>query len=266
MSEVKKPALSIVKISGKKYENKTEFAETVQDFHALPGYKLLSHGAGVLISEELKKQGILNATHNGLRITPEPVLNVVEKVVLEINRDIANTLNGLCGDNTVYLGHDKTGILVNSEQMPVDKDKDGNEVDYGFVGRVYPGCVHVSSIQQILQYNMSPVIHCLTVLKDRGNVMNTNADHVAEAVAKETGRFYDVSLYMLSDVPGVLDLQKEIIPEITKDNYPALKEAGVITDGMAVKCESMLNLVETGNIGQIIITNRISNEKRTIVR
>ncbi|MDR0449119.1 MAG: hypothetical protein LBG89_01500 [Rickettsiales bacterium] len=262
-----KPALSIVKISGKKYENKADFAETAADFHALAGYKILSHGAGVGITEELKKPEYSGLalpnppTKDGLRITPAPVLEVVEKVVLGINEDITNTLNGFCDGRVAYVGHKKTGILVNSEQMP--KAADGT--DFGFVGKIYPGCVCVSMITEFLRNSLYPVIHCLTSNKDRGGIWNTNADHVAEGVARELGRFFEVVLYMLSDVSGVLDADKEIIPEITKENYPALKAAGVITDGMAVKCESMLNLVAESNISKIIITNRISNANRTIV-
>jgi acetylglutamate kinase len=212
------------------------------------------HGGGPQIGAMLKRLGIKSEFAAGLRITDRDTLEVVEMVLAGlINKQIVGFINneggraiGLCG---------KDGNMVTARKMTrsmVDPSSHiETVVDLGFVGE--PERVDTAVLDAVLGRDLIPVLAPVANGSD-GETYNINADTFAGAVA---GKLKAKRLLLLTDVPGVLDKNKNLIKELKIDQIHALIADGTITGGMIPKVETCIYALEQGVEGVVILDGKV---------
>ncbi|HUB85345.1 MAG TPA: acetylglutamate kinase [Rhizomicrobium sp.] len=202
------------------------------------------HGGGPQIGAMLKKLQIPSNFVNGLRVTDEATMEVVEMVLSgSINKQIVSGINAAGGRAIGVSGKD--GNLVIARKL----ERGG--VDLGFVGE--PETVNPAVLRTIMSSEIVPVIAPIGVGL-HGETYNINADTVAGAVA---GAMSAARLLLLTDVEGVLDRDKKLIPRLTVKEARALIADGTINGGMIPKIETAINAVEAGVSAAVILDGRI---------
>jgi acetylglutamate kinase len=197
----------------------------------------------------LKKLGIKSEFAAGLRITDKATVEIVEMVLAgSINKQIVGFINaeggraiGLCG---------KDGNMVTATKVTRVHDPASNsdvELDLGFVGD--PAKVDTTVLQQVLGRELIPVLAPVCQGAD-GETYNVNADTFAGAIA---GALKAKRLLFLTDVPGVLDKNKQLIKELSVAQIRALIADGTITGGMIPKVETCIYAIEQGVEGVVIL-------------
>ena len=211
------------------------------------------HGGGPQINAMLKRLAVQSTFIDGLRVTDEAMVEVVEMVLAgTVNKRVAGLINragalavGICG---------KDGGLIRARKLARTKrDPDSNierVLDLGFVGE--PEHVDVRVIHALTGAGLIPVIAPVGVGAD-GQTYNINADTVAGAIA---GALAATRLLMLTDVPGVLDAGHKLIPEMSVAEVERAVEGGVITGGMIPKVECCADAVRGGTKGAVILDGR----------
>jgi acetylglutamate kinase len=211
------------------------------------------HGGGPQIGAMLSKLGIKSEFAAGLRITDKPTVEIVEMVLCgSINKQIVGFINneggraiGLCG---------KDGNMVTAEKVMrsvVDPDSQIEKVvDLGFVGE--PKAVDTTVLDQVLGRELIPVLAPVAQGVD-GETYNVNADTFAGAIA---GALRAKRLLFLTDVPGVLDKNKQLIKELTISEIRDLIADGTITGGMIPKVETCIYAIEKGVEGVVILDGK----------
>ena len=202
------------------------------------------HGGGPQIGAMLKKLEIPSTFINGLRVTDEAAMEVVEMVLSgSINKQIVSGINAAGGRAIGISGKD--GNLVIARKL----EKDG--IDLGFVGE--PETVNTAVLRTVMSSEIVPVIAPIGV-GINGETYNINADTVAGAVASamEASR-----LLLLTDVEGVLDRDKKLIPRLTVAEARTLIADGTISGGMIPKIETAIDAVEAGVSAAVILDGRI---------
>lgn len=202
------------------------------------------HGGGPAINSMLEKLNIESKFHNGLRITDAATMDVVQMVLTgKINKDVVSKLNGMGVKSLGLCGKDAN--LIEVVKKP---PRDG--VDYGFVGQV--SRVNVKLLEMLSKEEYVPVIAPIGVGPD-GQSYNINADTVAGAIA---GALNATRLLMLTDVPGVLDEQKRLIPELSVAQVEQGIASGMISGGMIPKVETCVAAVRAGTRAAVILDGR----------
>ena len=204
------------------------------------------HGGGPQIGAMLEKLGIKSAFSGGLRVTDRATMEIVEMVLAgSINKQIVGFINaeggraiGLCG---------KDGNMVLASKSPQRSD----EVELGFVGE--PAKVDKTVLEQVLHRELIPVLAPIAQGED-GATYNVNADTFAGAVA---GALKAKRLLLLTDVPGVLDRDKNLIKELRAKDIHALIADGTITGGMIPKVETCIYALEAGVEGAVILDGKM---------
>ena len=204
------------------------------------------HGGGPQIGAMLGKLGIKSAFSDGLRITDRATMEIVEMVLAgSINKQIVGFINaegghaiGLCG---------KDGNMVTAAKVP----RLGNEVDLGFVGE--PSKIDTTVLNQVLGRELIPVLAPIAQGED-GETYNVNADTFAGAIA---GALSAKRLIFLTDVPGVLNKNKNLIKQLRVDDIHALIADGTITNGMIPKVETCIYALEQGVEGVVILDGKM---------
>ena len=211
------------------------------------------HGGGPQIGAMLKKLGIKSEFAAGLRITDKATVEIVEMVLAgSINKQIVGFINseggraiGLCG---------KDGNMVIAEKVTrsiVDPDSQIERiVDLGFVGE--PAKVDTTVLDQVLGRELIPVLAPVAPGYD-GETYNVNADTFAGAIA---GALKAKRLLFLTDVPGVLDKNKQLIKELSVGQIRDLIADGTITGGMIPKVETCIYALEQGVEGVVILDGK----------
>ena len=212
------------------------------------------HGGGPQIGMMLEKLGIKSQFSGGLRITDKATVEIVEMVLAgAINKQIVGTINaqggraiGLCG---------KDGNMVTARKVTRSASGNGSDVedvvDLGFVGE--PDKVDTTVLEQILGRELIPVL-APVAQGANGDTYNINADTFAGAIAGALGA---KRLLFLTDVPGVLDKDKNLIKELKVDEIRGLIADGTITDGMIPKVETCIYAIEKGVEGVVILDGKI---------
>jgi acetylglutamate kinase len=211
------------------------------------------HGGGPQIGAMLSKLGIKSEFAAGLRITDKATVEIVEMVLAgSINKQIVGFINneggraiGLCG---------KDGNMVLAEKVTrsvVDPDSHIESiVDLGFVGE--PKSVDTTVLDQVLGRELIPVLAPVAQGPD-GETYNVNADTFAGAIA---GALKAKRLLFLTDVPGVLDKNKQLIKELSVAQIRDLIADGTITGGMIPKVETCIYALEQGVEGVVILDGK----------
>jgi len=197
------------------------------------------HGGGPQIGNMLGALNIQSHFREGYRVTDDATMDVVEMVLVgKVNKEIVNLIN-LNGGQAVGLSG-KDGMLIKAEpkELSVEKkDAPPEIIDLGKVGEVRS--VNTKLITSLEKDNFIPVIAPVGV-DDEGNTYNINADSVAGAVAASLGA---KRLYLLTDVPGLLDADGELISHLTCREAFNCIESGVISGGMIPKIKCCIEAV-----------------------
>ncbi|WP_375611391.1 MULTISPECIES: acetylglutamate kinase [unclassified Bartonella] len=211
------------------------------------------HGGGPQIAEILMKMGIESRFENGLRVTDERIVEVVEMVLAgSINKEIVALINaegewaiGLCG---------KDGNMVFAEKAyktVIDPDSHIERVlDLGFVGE--PVEVDRTLLDLLASSEMIPVLAPVAPGRD-GKTYNINADIFAGAIA---GALEAKRLLFLTDVPGVLDKQGKLLKELTVSEAEKFIKNGTISGGMIPKVETCIKALQNGVEGVVILNGK----------
>jgi acetylglutamate kinase len=211
------------------------------------------HGGGPQINAMLKRLDVKSSFIDGLRVTDQATMDVVEMVLAgTVNKHVAGLINR-AGALAVGISGKDGGLITAEKAKRTRKNPETGateEIDLGFVGD--PSHVDVRVIHALTGAGLIPVISPVGVGRD-GQTYNINADTVAGAVAGALGA---MRLLMLTDVPGVLDKQKTLIPEMTLADVRARLEDGTITGGMIPKVENCVDAVQRGVKGAVILDGR----------
>ena len=215
---------------------------------------IVVHGGGPQIGAMLERMGIESRFEGGLRVTDERTVEIVEMVLAgSINKEIVALINaegewaiGLCG---------KDGNMVfarKAEKRVVDPDSNIERVlDLGFVGE--PAEVDRTLLDLLARSEMIPVIAPVAPGRD-GATYNINADTFAGAIA---GAVEAARLLFLTDVPGVLDRNGELIKELSVAQARALIADGTISGGMIPKVETCIEAIDRGVAGVVILNGKV---------
>ncbi len=213
------------------------------------------HGGGPQIGAMLQRLKIQSEFVDGLRVTDEATVGVVEMVLAgTINKQIVSEINAAGGVGVGLCGKD--GGLIQADRLRRTKrDPDSNiekVLDLGLVGepkRINPLVLNVLRDSD----EIIPVVAPIGTGPD-GETLNINADTAAGAIA---GAIAARRLLMLTDVAGVLDSNAKLIPELSADQARRLIDDGIVSGGMIPKIETCLDAVERGAEGAVIIDGRV---------
>ena len=232
----------IIKMGGSVLSNKDLFNNLIQDIIILRKLGLsifLIHGGGSKISKRLDDLNIKSNFINGLRITDDKIIDIVEDILVQFNKEIVNALkDGSC----------QARGITTKEYNIITVKPENNEL--GFVGT--PTHIKISVLKEIVKANEVPVIAPLGLDKD-SQTFNINADTAAGAIAKE---LKVRRLLILSDVEGVLNKEKKLIPEINSDQAKQMILDGAISGGMIPKIKNCLDVAKNGVKAVCIIDGR----------
>lgn len=215
---------------------------------------IVVHGGGPQIASMLKNLGIESKFEGGLRVTDARTMEIVEMVLAgSINKEIVALINaegewaiGLCG---------KDGNMVFARKAEKKIRDPGSNIervlDLGFVGE--PVEVDRTLLDLLARSEMIPVIAPVAPGRD-GNTYNINADTFAGAIAGSLGA---KRLLFLTDVPGVLDKDGKLIPELSVREAKELIADGTISGGMIPKVETCLEALDNGVEGVVILNGKM---------
>ncbi|PHZ86631.1 acetylglutamate kinase [Paremcibacter congregatus] len=217
---------------------------------------IVVHGGGPQIGRMLDRLKIESSFIDGLRVTDKATVEVVEMVLSgSINKSIVGAINRV-GGHAIGLSGKDNNLVVAEPLRRTKKDPDSQIeqiLDLGFVG--YPKEVNGDFLKMFQNTNIIPVIAPIG-LGETGETYNINADTMAGAIA---GSLVAERLLLLTDVAGVLDKDKILLPDLTEEKTHALIADGTILGGMIPKVDTCLHAVEKGVKGSVIIDGRVEH-------
>jgi len=216
-----------------------KFIEDVSVLHKLGLKIIIIHGGGPRIKTELAKLNIESEFINGLRVTDEQTMKVVEKALVDFNSEIIEKLNKK-NCNAEGLNVSKNNVIIVEQENK----------NLGFVGK--PKKVFKEKIQAVIDKNLIPVLSPMGK-DDRDLKYNINADTAAAAVAKS---LKSRRLLLMTDVEGVYDENKKLINEIKPSDAKNLIDKKIVQGGMIPKLLNSIDAVENGVRGVVIIDGR----------
>ena len=239
--------LYVIKIGGNVIDNSENLYRFLKDFTALPGKKILVHGGGKVATQLSETLGIEPRLIEGRRITDIETLRVVTMVYAGlINKNIVAQLHRF-GTNAIGLtGAD--GDFIRAKKRPV------KTIDYGFVGDLDGNSINPKNITRLMEAGFTPVF-CALTHDGEGQLLNTNADTIASALAIALANDFHTTLIYCFEKKGVLkDINDEdsLINEISSSHYKELKERHVIHSGMLPKLDNAFNAIACG-VKEVII-------------
>jgi acetylglutamate kinase len=212
------------------------------------------HGGGPQIAAMLKKLGIKSEFAAGLRVTDAATVEIVEMVLAgSINKQIVGYINAAGGKAIGLCGKDGNMVQARKVTRTV-MDPDSNiekVVDLGFVGE--PDKVDLTVLNHVLGKEMIPVLAPVAAASE-GGTFNVNADTFAGAIA---GALKAKRLLLLTDVPGVLDKSKKLIPQLSVADARRLIADGTISGGMIPKVETCIYALDQGVEGVVIMDGKV---------
>jgi acetylglutamate kinase len=238
-------SLYIVKIGGNIIDDEAKLSLFLNDFADISGKKILVHGGGKLATRLAEKLGVEQQLVDGRRITDAETLKIVTMVYAGyVNKNIVARLQAANCNAIGLCGADGDSILAHKRSHPV--------IDYGFVGDV--DAINTVLLKSLLDQNISVVFAPITH-DQQGQLLNTNADTIAQELAKAMSAEYSVSLIYSFEKSGVLldaDDDSTVIPEINPSYYQQLKAKQKIFAGMLPKLDNAFAALNSG-VKQVII-------------
>lgn len=241
MSEEIKKELHVIKIGGNVIDNSENLHQFLKDFTALEGDKILVHGGGKVATQLSATLGIEAKLVDGRRITDIETLRVVTMVYGGlINKNIVAQLQQF-GNNAIGLtGAD--GNFIRTQKRPV------KTIDYEFVGDIDDKSVDAVGISKLLTAGFTPVF-CAITHDGEGQLLNTNADTIASALAVGLSGLYETTLIYCFEKKGVLvDVNNDdsVIRELDPVRYEELKIKQIIHSGMLPKLDNAFTAIACG--------------------
>lgn len=211
------------------------------------------HGGGPQIDEALKKIGKTGTFIQGMRVTDEETMEVVEWVLGgEVQQDIVMLINHFGGQAVGLTGKD--GGLIRAKKMLVaDEKKPGSMIDLGFVGEI--DAINPAVVKALQDDAFIPVISPIG-FSEEGQAYNINADLVAGKMAEI---LHAEKLVMMTNIPGVMDKNGTLLTDLTAREIDALFADGTISGGMLPKISSALDAAKSGVNSVHIIDGRIEH-------
>jgi acetylglutamate kinase len=235
----------VIKYGGNVLIDRSIFNNFIEDIGILNKLGLsivVVHGGGPRIKRELEKSNITTKFIKGLRVTDKNIIDIVEKVLIDFNNDIVNSLNKK-GSKAVSI-NTKTKNIINVSPE--------NE-ELGFVG--IPEKINNNIINELIKNNQIPVVAPLGLGKDN-QAYNINGDTAAGAIAKS---LKSRRLLLMTNVEGVLNKDKKLISEISSSKILDMIKDETITGGMIPKINTCLDSVNNGVRGVVIMDGRKSH-------
>ena len=215
---------------------------------------IVVHGGGPQIGQMLERLKIKSSFIDGLRVTDRDTVEIVEMVLSgSINKQIVTAING-AGGYAIGLSGKDAGLIkaVQLRRTKIDPDSHIERVlDLGFVGE--PAAINATVLETLRNSAIIPVIAPIGV-GENGETFNINADTAAGAVA---GAVKAARFLLLTDVAGVLDKSKKLIPELSAGEARALIADGTIAGGMIPKVETCLQAIDGGVDAAVILDGRV---------
>ncbi len=237
--------LHIVKIGGNVIDDEKKLNDFLISFAAIPGSKILIHGGGKLATRLAEQMGIPQQLVDGRRITDAETLKVVTMVYAGyINKNIVASLQAnVC--NAIGLSGADGNVIQAHKRV-------SSSIDYGYAGDV--DTVNVDLLKTLLDRDFTIVLAPITHDK-HGLLLNTNADTIAQEIAKSLATDFDITLIYSFEKSGVLldaDDDATVIPVITRSRYKELKEEQKIFAGMLPKMDNAFQALQRG-VKKVII-------------
>ncbi len=238
-------AVTIIKVGGNIIDDATRLKLFLQEFSKIKGNKILVHGGGKLATELASQLNIPQEMVEGRRITNAETLKVVTMVYAGlINKNLVSQLNANDSRAIGISGADGLSIRAHKRKHAT--------IDYGYVGDVDE--VNTEFFLQLLNQGLSVVVAPITQ-DENGQLLNTNADTIAQEIAKSLAKTKSVTLVFSFEKKGVLlDIHDEnsILKSMTQDEFQSLKKNKVIVEGMIPKLENAFKAIEAG-VSKVII-------------
>ncbi len=233
--------LFVIKIGGNVIDNDASLQSFLQNFAAVEGKKILVHGGGKIATSIGKQLGIEPNYVNGRRITDAATIDLVTMVYGGLlNKKIVAQLQALNCNAIGLTGADAN--IIPATKRPV------KEIDYGFVGDIANEELRIKNLELFLSNGLTPVIAPLT--HDRGGqILNTNADTIASALAVAFSGLYDVRLIYCFEKKGVLENVEDgssVINFINKEKYQQLLADKKLADGILPKIDNAFAAINAG--------------------
>lgn len=231
--------IRIIKIGGRLIENDTVLSCLCDELSACCRNMILVHGGGSMAGQLSARLGIETRMVDGRRITDRETLEVAVMAYAGwANKKLVAALQARNVNACGLSGCDRKVILAHKREV--------KEVDWGFVGDI--DRVDAGVLAGLLHQQVMPVISPIT-FDEKGQLLNTNADSVAGAVAIALGRLYDTELVFCLDKPGVLlDVNDvdSVIPVLDEEKYAGYLRQGAIHSGMIPKLENAFKTIKAG--------------------
>ena len=234
--------LIVIKYGGNVFIDRKIFENFISDINILNKLGLsivVVHGGGPRIKRELEKSNIKSNFIRGLRVTDKNIINIVENVLIDFNKDIVDSLNKE-GTNAISINTKENNII---EVTPESEE-------LGFVGT--PNHINIDILKNNIKKNVIPIISPLGLGKNN-QTYNINGDIAAGAIAKS---LKSRRLLLMTNVVGVLDKEKKLIEEISSSKILEMINNGTITEGMIPKINTCLDAVKNGVTAVGIIDGR----------
>jgi acetylglutamate kinase len=235
----------VIKYGGNVLIDRSIFNNFIEDIGILNKLGLsivVVHGGGPRIKRELEKSNITTKFIKGLRVTDKNIIDIVEKVLIDFNNDIVNSLNK----------KGSKAISINTKTKNIINVSPENE-ELGFVG--IPEKINNNIINELIKNNQIPVVAPLGLGKDN-QAYNINGDTAAGAIAKS---LKSRRLLLMTNVEGVLNKDKKLISEISSSKILDMIKDETITGGMIPKINTCLDSVNNGVRGVVIMDGRKSH-------
>ena len=238
-------SLLVIKIGGNIIDDDQKLAAFLDEFASVAGRKILVHGGGKLATKLAAQLGVEQQMIDGRRITDIETLRIVTMVYAGyVNKSIVASLQNLGIDAIGLCGADGNLIKAHKRNHPT--------IDYGFVGDVDE--INVSLLQTLLEKNISVVVAPITH-DAKGQLLNTNADTIAQEIAKSLSKKYLVQLIYSFEKSGVLrnvEDENSVIKQIDSTSYKKLKADQTIFAGMIPKLDNAFTALQSG-VKKVII-------------
>ena len=237
-----KNELIVIKYGGNVFIDRNIFNNFIADISTLNklGISIIVvHGGGPRIKKELDKSNIQTEFIRGLRVTDKKIINIVENVLIDFNNDIVNYLKKK-GTEAISINTKENNVI---EVVPEAEE-------LGFVGK--PNKINNDIIKNILKKKMIPIISPLCLGKNN-QTYNINGDTAAGAIAKS---LKSRRLLLMTNIEGVLDKNKKLIPEINSTAANEMISNGTISGGMIPKIKTSIDAVNNGVTGVVIVDGR----------
>ena len=235
----------VIKYGGNVLIDRKVFNNFISDINLLNKLGLsiiVVHGGRPRIKRELDKKKIVSKFINGLRVTNKDIIDTVEEVLIDFNKDIVNSLKKLGSEAASF--HTKSYNIIEVE--PEKKE-------LGFVG--IPKKINNDLVEKILNQKQVPIVSPLGLGNDN-HPYNINGDTAAGAIAKS---LKSRRLLLMTNVEGVLNKDKKLISEISSSKILDMIKDETITGGMIPKINTCLDSVNNGVRGVVIMDGRKSH-------